>query len=379
MNKENYKSTLLENIMGWAEGLFVILFFIFLKEYGKGTLDIEAFMQIQLSLYEGGKFLALFFLWKSVFYFTKTSSLNAIKNQTRSELTSKVFVCVTMGALVVTLFADLFGIHHPKFSFFLFFWGILLVLFVVQRIFLATLLHWSRQLRQPDELHHAVIIGVKNVRSISLATNLTRPNSGYSFLGFIDDIEDEDLQRDEHIKGEEELEELKKYLKEALPIVSSLQDFETYISENRLDEVFITLPIRSFYDELSRIIKLCNNQGVKICLVNDLFDLRESAKPELQKESTVTQKNSAAIPNYIESDLSSFLINYDSIKRTGIQQDCKRLFDIIASLSALILLAPVFLAVAVVIYLNDGFPILFIQKRVGLNKRRFNMFKFRSM
>jgi lipopolysaccharide/colanic/teichoic acid biosynthesis glycosyltransferase len=60
-------------------------------------------------------------------------------------------------------------------------------------------------------------------------------------------------------------------------------------------------------------------------------------------------------------------------------QIVKRIFDIVVSLIAIILLSPVFLAIAIAIALSDGFPVIFKHKRVGLNGRLFDIYKFRTM
>jgi sugar transferase (PEP-CTERM system associated) len=57
----------------------------------------------------------------------------------------------------------------------------------------------------------------------------------------------------------------------------------------------------------------------------------------------------------------------------------KRIFDIVAALILLILFSPLMLVTAVLIVLEDGFPIFYRQERVGLNGRLFNVIKFRSM
>lgn len=57
----------------------------------------------------------------------------------------------------------------------------------------------------------------------------------------------------------------------------------------------------------------------------------------------------------------------------------KRSLDIMASLVGLILLSPIILIVAILIKLESEGPIVFSQKRIGLNKREFKMYKFRSM
>lgn len=57
----------------------------------------------------------------------------------------------------------------------------------------------------------------------------------------------------------------------------------------------------------------------------------------------------------------------------------KRMLDIILSFSGLLVLSPVFLILAVAIYIDDPGPILFTQKRTGKNKQYFKLHKFRSM
>ena len=57
----------------------------------------------------------------------------------------------------------------------------------------------------------------------------------------------------------------------------------------------------------------------------------------------------------------------------------KRGLDIILSFGGLVVLSPVFLILAVAIYIDDPGPILFTQKRVGKNKQYFKLHKFRSM
>lgn len=57
----------------------------------------------------------------------------------------------------------------------------------------------------------------------------------------------------------------------------------------------------------------------------------------------------------------------------------KRVFDVVMSLVALIVLLPVFLVTAIAIWAEDRGPVIFLQKRNGLNGEVFRMYKFRSM
>ena len=57
----------------------------------------------------------------------------------------------------------------------------------------------------------------------------------------------------------------------------------------------------------------------------------------------------------------------------------KRLFDFILSLIGAVVLLPVFLILAIVVWIDDPGPIIFKQQRVGKNKKLFWLYKFRSM
>ena len=57
----------------------------------------------------------------------------------------------------------------------------------------------------------------------------------------------------------------------------------------------------------------------------------------------------------------------------------KRFLDIILSFFAIIILLPVFIVVAILIKVKLGSPVIFTQKRPGINEKIFKMYKFRSM
>jgi exopolysaccharide biosynthesis polyprenyl glycosylphosphotransferase len=67
------------------------------------------------------------------------------------------------------------------------------------------------------------------------------------------------------------------------------------------------------------------------------------------------------------------------LARTSPYHYLKRLFDIIASATALVVCAPLFMLVSLLIWAEDGSPVFFRQERVGRDGRRFILFKFRTM
>ena len=64
---------------------------------------------------------------------------------------------------------------------------------------------------------------------------------------------------------------------------------------------------------------------------------------------------------------------------TGYFEIIKRLTDVVLSLALLILLAPLMLLIALLIWLDSPGPVLFLQERVGRNGQMFSILKFRSM
>ena len=57
----------------------------------------------------------------------------------------------------------------------------------------------------------------------------------------------------------------------------------------------------------------------------------------------------------------------------------KRVFDFVISATSLLFLLPLFAAIALLIKMEDGGPVFFRQQRNGLNLKKFNIYKFRSM
>ena len=67
------------------------------------------------------------------------------------------------------------------------------------------------------------------------------------------------------------------------------------------------------------------------------------------------------------------------MKNKKIYATVKRIIDIVFSILGLIILAPVFLIISVVIKLESKGPVIFKQKRIGRDKKNFTIYKFRTM
>ena len=67
------------------------------------------------------------------------------------------------------------------------------------------------------------------------------------------------------------------------------------------------------------------------------------------------------------------------LARTSPYHYLKRLFDVVAAATAIIICSPLFILVPLLIWMEDGRPVFFRQERVGRDGRRFILFKFRTM
>lgn len=87
-----------------------------------------------------------------------------------------------------------------------------------------------------------------------------------------------------------------------------------------------------------------------------------------------------AVPGEEFSSGRRVLLSKDEVRASGTYLFVKRLFDIVSSLLALVVLSPLFLVVALVIFIDDphGSP-FYSQQRVGKDGRLFRLWKFRSM
>lgn len=144
-----------------------------------------------------------------------------------------------------------------------------------------------------------------------------------------------------------------------LPILGRLDQAVPIIEQYDVDEVIIALP-RQAHVHLANLATVLYALPVRLRVVPDYFDLSFYG---------ATIENLGGIP----------LIGLRDPAIDGFQRFVKRLMDIILSAIALIIFAPIMVAVAVAIKLEDNGPIFYRAPRVGENGKLFHMLKFRSM
>jgi exopolysaccharide biosynthesis polyprenyl glycosylphosphotransferase len=153
---------------------------------------------------------------------------------------------------------------------------------------------------------------------------------------------------------------MEEFKKQGHALVTTLDALPSYVRRNVVDEVVLALPIRSFHGFASHIAAACEQQGIIVRFLPNIFDLKDvqqradefDGDPLISHESTITDFWGLA---------------------------AKRTLDILISLTAIIVVSPIMLLAAVLVKLTSPGPIFFVQKRLGLNKRMFHIYKFRTM
>jgi exopolysaccharide biosynthesis polyprenyl glycosylphosphotransferase len=141
--------------------------------------------------------------------------------------------------------------------------------------------------------------------------------------------------------------------------LGDLEDIERILNSEVVDEVAVCLPFWQ-WDKVDAITRFCEDQGKIVRVPMDVLD-RAFA--------------SGRVEDLDGTPVYSLISGPD--RAVGLA--LKRLIDLSIAAVGLILLSPIFVAVAASIRLRDGSPILFRQVRVGLHGRPFKVVKFRTM
>lgn len=203
----------------------------------------------------------------------------------------------------------------------------------------------GRNLKRHGIRTHRVLIVGANERAASIAKEFHgRSWSGHKAVGYLDD----DPNRSKFMDDS------------ALPYWGALDTLATVLKQHDVDEIFVALPIQSFYEKIQQIAKYGKTADIPVRLVADLFP-RRIAKNKLMYAGPIPTVSLSTIP--------------EEQTRLAV----KRALDFVVSSLLLIMLSPMFTLLAILIKLTSPGPVFFAQERVGQNRRRFNMLKFRSM
>lgn len=146
---------------------------------------------------------------------------------------------------------------------------------------------------------------------------------------------------------------------DGVPVIGTIDNISECLKKNVVDEVIIAIP-RSMLHNADHIAQACEEEGIKLRFMADLFNVRMAR---------VSLAQIGDIP----------LLTMESVAHDGDKLFVKRLFDLTLTILAMPLVLPLMALIALAIKLDSRGPIFFVQQRVGLRKHLFPMYKFRSM
>jgi exopolysaccharide biosynthesis polyprenyl glycosylphosphotransferase len=306
----------------------------------RGSMSLTRFFSLRISIRNLAVFTAFLILWHLIFI-----ALGLYQSKRLSSRTAEMYDLLratVLGTACLGVAGLLFGIRmlHPIFL--LWFWVIISALTITSRLLLRTALKIIR--RHNRNLRRMLVVG-SNPRALAFARKVqSRPELGYEVIGFADEPW---AGRQDFGKTDER-------------ILCDLEGLPNFLCQNVVDEVVIGLPLKSCYQQASRIATACEEQGIILRFPLTIFDFKIARS---QAE---------------DFDGNPFITVFTGVHE-GASTWAKRVLDIVFSAALILLFAPLVGLAALLIKLTSPGPLFFVQQRLGLNKRLFSMYKLRTM
>lgn len=282
---------------------------------------------IESTIFFGGVFGSWMFTLSS-FWLYRSKRLASWQDEFTDVLRAVIFATLILATLILLAEWSIF----PK-RFLLIFAVTSFTLLFLIRVFKRSLLKQFRL--HGRNLRSVIVIGAGNRGQKVVHLIKENPDIGYHFVGFVDDLE---------VPG----------------VLGKLSETSNILADNVIDEVIICLPVKTFYEEMQAIIAAAEEQGITVRVYSDLFNLRLS-------HAIAGEIGEVPILSIYTNRLNQW------------QALVKNTIDFVGGFALITGFLPLMLAIAVMIKLTSPGPVFFVQNRVGLHKRRFRMFKFRTM
>ncbi len=267
----------------------------------------------------------------------------------RVSLLSSIIVFFMLAAVLFLLKIDLSR------AFILLFCGFCTLALTAERFLVIRLLRFWR--RRGWNFRNIIISGIGE-QAVRLTREINaRPELGIRIRGFAD-LHEEDPEGSailEHFKADVRAAGYDKPVK----IIRGGENLGKALREYAIDEIIFT-DVVDVMPEVEELVLVCSEQGVRTTIAADLFSV-----------------------GLVKSGMSYFggmpLIHFQTPPGDRWELAVKRAMDIAVSCILLLLLSPLFALIALAVKATSKGDTLFMQRRVGLNGRLFNMYKFRSM
>jgi exopolysaccharide biosynthesis polyprenyl glycosylphosphotransferase len=301
-----------------------------------GSRDLAELLLARLTIQNLFVLAGFAFLWQAIFFILGLYD-PAVPKTRRSEVPA-VIAATLLGTLLALAVHPFSATGELATSTVLLMWPMAAALTVGGRAALQVVLRTTPQAR----VRRRVLIVGSGPRAVHLYHHLCAPaDAEAELVGFVD------------ANGQAIADEARSRM------LGSLEDLELLLMQHVVDEVLIALPTKSRYAEIQWTIEVCERVGIEAKYLADVF------------------RCTLAGTRYDDSQHGSFM----SVKVVTDDKRwiVKRVIDFAGALFGLVVLAPILLAIAAGVKLTSPGSVLFVQERYGLRKRRFKMYKFRTM
>ena len=302
-------------------------------------ITLAGFMAMRIRLGTIVLFAMLMVVWHGIFVMCGLYQSKRLTSR-RAEI-RELLKATCLASILLLGSAAMFHIFMVQPAFVLLFWVFCTSLLISSRLGARSILLNLR--RHGRNTRYLLIVGT-NSRAMEFAQRVsTSPELGYKIVGFVDD--------DWHgIRSFDETGNVR---------CCDFAGLAEFLRHSVVDEAAIYLPLRSYYKHSAQLTTL-GEHGIAVRFDSQIFNLgpiySSAADMDGNPEALVFAGKGQGFPTLI-----------------------KRAFDVVFSTVLLILLAPVFLVTAILVRWTSPGLAFFGQTRVGLNKRQFRMYKFRTM
>lgn len=222
----------------------------------------------------------------------------------------------------------------------LFFAVINLILLSLEKILLYQFIAYLR--KKGRAIKNILILGTGDVAAQFIESIKKYPDWGVRVLGMIG--------KDDADIGKYEL---------GYEIVGSSGSLATTLHSHHIDELVVALPAK-YLANIEAVMSLCDKEGVPVSVISPFFkNLVSKARTE---------------------DIHGMpVIKFLPVVRNDLELALKRTLDVVIAFIGLIILAPLFIVIAVMIKIDSPGPVFYRWKVLGLHKKPLTSYKFRTM
>lgn len=308
---------------------------------GTRPLNPVAFFSMRIRLVNILAVVVLLVAWNQLFSFFGLYERRRLDRRFREWL--DIIKATSIGVLFIASIAFLLSEESVSQRVLFSFWPACIFFTILSRTLVRALL--VRLRNHGRNLRYIVFIG-SGQRAVTWAKKIVeRHDLGYRLAGFIDDEYAgsciSQIPKARHL--------------------CTLSEFPNFLESHVVDEVFIALPVKSFYEQIRQIADLCQELGILCRVPSNWFEFKvaRTVAFELEGEPVLTI--------------------YSGSRKQLEHLWAKRAMDLLLAGGALFFLMPLLVVVALLIKATSSGPVFFKQDRVGYNRRRFRIIKFRTM